>query len=94
MASTEFDKDFGYLMRFLDKVAAAASTLSDPAARAELTQLIADEKRRWARGRELLAGGNPAVETKPGGIETPTAISESSAAAKPAPIFTVGSLRP
>ena len=35
-----FDKDFGYLMPFLDKVAAAASGLPDASARAELVKLI------------------------------------------------------
>src|SRR5690349_14382526 len=97
----EFDKDFGYLMPFLDKIAAAAPSLADPAARSELTKLMADEKAKWARIRELLSGaagratGAPAV-TGPaaaGGGQndsqtaTPTALRES-------PSFTVGSLRP
>jgi hypothetical protein len=61
-----FDRDFGYLMPFLDKVAAAAGELEDPAARAELTRLISEEKIRWQRVRELLRGapagqGAPAV---------------------------------
>ncbi|MDY7225583.1 hypothetical protein [Hyalangium rubrum] len=53
-----FDKDFGYLMPFLDKVAAAASELTDPVAREELIQLIAEEKVRWERARELLRGAS------------------------------------
>ncbi len=64
MANPEaFDKDFGYLMPFLDKVAAAASELQDPAAREELARLMADEKARWNRIRELLrgAGGSKAA---------------------------------
>jgi hypothetical protein len=58
-----FDKDFGYLMPFLDKVAAAAGELTDPAAREELSRLIAEEKVRWERVRELLRGasGNTSV---------------------------------
>jgi hypothetical protein len=55
-APGSFDKDFGYLMPFLDKVAAAASDLTDPAAREELTRLMAEEKLRWQRARELLRG--------------------------------------
>jgi hypothetical protein len=51
-----FDRDFGYLMPFLDKVAAAASKLEDAAAREELSRLISEEKVRWERARELLRG--------------------------------------
>jgi hypothetical protein len=51
-----FDRDFGYLMPFLDKVEAAASELEDAAAREELARLLADEKARWNRVRELLRG--------------------------------------
>jgi hypothetical protein len=51
-----FERDFGYLLPFMDKVAAAASTLPDPAARAELQRLMAEEKQRWARVRQLLSG--------------------------------------
>ncbi|NMO14958.1 hypothetical protein HPC49_39155 [Pyxidicoccus fallax] len=43
-------------MPFLDKVAAAAAGLQDPAAREELSRLVADEKVRWQRIRELLGG--------------------------------------
>ncbi|MFL5344384.1 MAG: hypothetical protein ACJ8AT_06310 [Hyalangium sp.] len=58
-----FDRDFGYLMPFLDKVAAAAAGLEDAAARDELSRIIADEKVRWERVRELLrgAGGSRAA---------------------------------
>ncbi|MCP3060501.1 hypothetical protein LXT21_17100 [Myxococcus sp. K38C18041901] len=51
-----FDKDFGYLLPFLDKVAAAAAGLEDSQAREELTRLMAEEKVRWERARELLRG--------------------------------------
>ena len=53
-----FDKDFGYLMPFLDKVAAATGDLADPAAREELTRLLAEEKVRWQRIRDLLKGAS------------------------------------
>jgi len=53
-----FDKDFGYLMPFLDKVGVAASQLPDAQAREELTRLIAEEKVRWARIRQLLGGAS------------------------------------
>src|ERR1044072_6057054 len=56
MAEGQFDKDFGYLMPFLDKVASAADNLSDAAAREELKRLIADEKPRWSRIQKLLWG--------------------------------------
>jgi hypothetical protein len=90
MAITEFEKDFGYLMPFLDKIAAAATTLPDQAARAELAQLITDQKRRWARIRELLSGATSTGES----AATATAANEiPSAAVKLQQSFTVGSLR-
>jgi hypothetical protein len=51
-----FQKDLGYLMPFLDKVAAAAEELPDAAARDELLRLITEEKARWTRIRDLLGG--------------------------------------
>jgi len=99
----EFDKDFGYLMPFLDKVAGAAASLADPAARSELTRLIAEEKARWARIRELLGGASgrattaPTATTAPIAPTTPTSPTNLPAAAPSArePFsFTVGSLRP
>jgi hypothetical protein len=59
-----FDRDFGYLMPFLDKVAAAASGLEDAAARAELSRLLADQKAQWNRIRELLRGA-PSGKAEP-----------------------------
>ena len=101
MASGAFDKDFGYLMPFLEKVAATANSLADPSAREELTRLMAGEKQRWSRIRELLAGdsNNPSPSTQ----TAATAHAANSEAAPPpassndarsAPAFTVGSLRP
>lgn len=51
-----FDRDFGYLLPFMDKVASAASDLPDASARQELVQLMAEEKVRWERIRSLLQG--------------------------------------
>ncbi|MFP2931240.1 hypothetical protein ACLESO_39835, partial [Pyxidicoccus sp. 3LG] len=51
-----FERDFGYLLPFLDKVAAAAADLPDASAREELTRLMAEEKVRWQRIQELLGG--------------------------------------
>jgi hypothetical protein len=90
MATTEFEKDFGYLMPFLDKIAAAATTLPDQAARTELAQLVTDEKRRWMRIRELLSGATSTGESTP---PATTATEVPSAAVKLQPSFTVGSLR-
>ncbi|RKH88423.1 hypothetical protein D7Y21_14885 [Corallococcus sp. AB045] len=56
MATPNFDRDFGYLAPFMDKVAAAAEDLPDASAREELVRLVAEEKVRWARIRELLQG--------------------------------------
>ncbi|MFP2910613.1 hypothetical protein ACLESD_37350, partial [Pyxidicoccus sp. 3LFB2] len=53
-----FERDFGYLLPFLDKVAAAASELPDAAAREELTRLMAEEKVRWQRIQALLGGAS------------------------------------
>ena len=52
------DRDFGYLLPFMDKVASAASDLSDASAREELVQLMAEEKVRWERIRSLLQGAS------------------------------------
>jgi hypothetical protein len=91
MAGQEFEKDFGYLMPFLDKVAAAAGGLADPAAREELTRIMSDEKARWSRVRQLLAGGRGAASPPP---QSAAASAESPVVAKEPLSFTVGSLRP
>ncbi|HLT28433.1 MAG TPA: hypothetical protein VK013_00190 [Myxococcaceae bacterium] len=54
MASS-FERDFGYLLPFLDRVTQAASDHPDARVRAELVSLLADEKARWVRVRELLS---------------------------------------
>jgi hypothetical protein len=95
MAEGAFDKDFGYLMPFLDKIAASAATLPDTAAREEMIRLVAGEKQRWLRIRQLLAGaeGKPvdagsAASTRPAGdsvkpghnLKTPGAVTETATA--------------
>jgi hypothetical protein len=101
MAEGQFDKDFGYLMPFLDKVEAAASSIADPTAREELKRLVADEKPRWTRIRQLLSGapGLASNQTRRP-VAQPQASSETFRNNKPTqapkePLsFTVGSLRP
>ena len=96
----EYDKDFGYLMPFLDKVAATAASLADPAARTELTRLVAEEKARWARIRELLGGASGRATTASTAPTATTAQANSTNPPAAAPTarepfsFTVGSLRP
>lgn len=99
----EFDKDFGYLMPFLDKVAAASASLADPAARTELTRLIAEEKARWARIRELLGGAGGRATTAPTATTATIAPTTPANPTNPPAVastarepfsFTVGSLRP
>ncbi|MCP3097585.1 hypothetical protein LZ198_01705 [Myxococcus sp. K15C18031901] len=60
-----FEKDLGYLMPFLDRVAAAASGLPDPAAREELARLMSEEKARWQRIQALLQGAQGAAAGGP-----------------------------
>lgn len=94
-----FDKDFGYLMPFLDKVAAAAGDLSDPVAREELTRLLAEEKVRWQRIRDLLKGasGSTAVPRSPSPSVAPAlARSSGDGINRVSPVMaglTVGSLK-
>jgi hypothetical protein len=101
--SSAFDKDFGYLMPFLDKVAAAASTLPDASARAELSRLMAEEKARWLRIQELLRGAQgrgagAALPVPPSpSVAPPLARASSDNIHRVAPLaagLTVGSLKP
>src|SRR5262245_5505294 len=94
----EFDKDFGYLLPFLDRVANAGASLSDPAARARLKELIAGEKERWTQIRELLA--TPSGTTEDATAEPLSTERAAVDASDVKPIrysspaqFTVGSLR-
>jgi hypothetical protein len=88
----EFDKDFGYLMPFLDKIGAAATSLPSPAARDELQQLIAGERVRWTRIRDLLAGIE-APANPPSERASPAKAGAPLTEAPAAPKFTVGSLK-
>jgi hypothetical protein len=98
MADEQFDKDFGYLMPFLDKVAAAAKNIEEPAAREELARLMSDEKAKWSRVRQLLSNPQGQPEN-PSAQSASTASGEAHRAAetsttREAFTFTVGSLRP
>jgi hypothetical protein len=94
-----FDRDFGYLLPFLDKVAAAAAELEDPAAREELSRIVADEKVRWERVRELLrgaAGGRSAPASTSAAASQTLARSSADGINRVAPTMaglTVGSLK-
>lgn len=95
MADGQFDKDFGYLTPFLDKIAAVATSLTDSAARAELTRLMAEEKTRWARIRQLLVGAaGQSSPASPANTATPPAPTTETQPAREPLSFTVGSLRP
>ncbi|MEW6208311.1 MAG: hypothetical protein AB1631_08080 [Acidobacteriota bacterium] len=78
-----FEKDFGYLMPFIDRIAAAANSIADDAAREEFTRLVSDERARWMRIRQLLSG----AEAQTGQSQ------QASEESKPQFQFTVGSLR-
>lgn len=75
-----FDRDIGYLMPFLDRVAAAARELPDAGAREELTRLMTEEKARWARIQQLLAGATGGAAAAPGtaaaGPRSPSTVPE------------------
>jgi hypothetical protein len=93
-----FDKDFGYLIPFLDRIAQAADSLSNPAAGRELKELVSGEKARWIRIRELL--NSPMKTAGPTGAAAPARPSAEAAATanappeRPAqPQFTVGRLK-
>ncbi|WP_224247762.1 hypothetical protein [Hyalangium gracile] len=94
-----FDRDFGYLMPFLDKVAAAATELEDPAARDELSRILSEEKVRWNRVRELLRGaaGGKGTPSRPASAPAQTlARSSADGINRVAPLMTgltVGSLK-
>lgn len=84
--ATPFEKDFGYLMPFLDKIDAAARALSDPSARTEAMQLVAGERQRWERLKALLAGaaGTSAGQTS-GKMEPALSLSGPTAARRVEP---------
>ncbi|MGA9520658.1 MAG: hypothetical protein WBV82_04290 [Myxococcaceae bacterium] len=85
---SSFDRDFGYLLPFMDRVEAAAADLTAPGAADELRRLMSGEKAKWARIRELLVGSV-------GGQASQQAVSPTPAPAPtPTPTgFTIGSLR-
>jgi len=105
MAASGFDKDFGYLMPFLEKIAEAANSIADPAAREELKRLVAGEQSKWHRIQELLSGAaaKPAQPVNQSAVRNGAvmnakvaggASAQSEAGPTPVRQFTVGSLRP
>lgn len=80
-----FEKDFGYLMPFIDRIAAAASGIASDEAREEFTRLVSDERARWTRIRQLLSGAvaSPQDQSQTAAIESEPERFQ----------FTVGSLR-
>ncbi|MFL5319528.1 MAG: hypothetical protein ACJ790_07710 [Myxococcaceae bacterium] len=96
--SSSFDRDFGYLMPFLDRVAQAGSGLSPPA-RAELLRLVAGEKEKFARIRQLLSGAAASGGTRgdlparPGAEQAARTQTVSERGRELPPRLTVGSLR-
>jgi hypothetical protein len=100
MAASGFDKDFGYLMPFLGKIAEAANTITDPAAREELKRLVAGEQSKWQRIQQLFSGATAqdAAPANPTAVEGEKAAVAATMKGGPQPPperqFTVGSLRP
>lgn len=95
-----FEKDFGYLIPFLDRVSAAISQLPDAAAREEGARLLAGEKEKWQRLRQLLKGaqGSNHAPLRPAPQQSqPSGAGSGAPRANPAPApqtgLTVGSLK-
>lgn len=87
-----FDKDFGYLMPFLDKIGAAASALEDPRARTEAMSLVAGERERWNRIRALLGGAvGKAATTKAAPLPAVAVRAQAEVAARHQPTGSIGS---
>lgn len=91
MLAEQFEKDLGYLLPFLDRVAAAAVEIEDSPAREELLSLISGEKERWSRISQLLAGDAGCSQGSPSSVskQADSILDVDKAASG----FTVGSLR-
>ena len=81
-----FERDLGYLDGFFSKLEAHAAGL-EPAARARLEALLAEERARWVEIRGLLAGAAPGPSAPVGPKAAPAV-----AAGRERPRLTVGSL--
>ncbi len=91
---SSFDRDFGYLLPFMDRVEAAAADLTAPGAADELRRLIAGEKEKWTRIRALLAGSAGSVAGGRGPAPKSASAATTEQAPPPFPVgFTIGSLR-
>ena len=91
-AARTFDRDFGYLMPFLDKVQAAGEALP-PGAREEIAALLSGERERWMRIRELLAGAGASAAAPPSRPRVGAPAPSVAAPAGSRFAFTVGTLR-
>jgi hypothetical protein len=95
-----FERDFGYLFPFLDKLVAAARAMPAGPGRTRLEQLLGEERGRWEEMRGLLAGKAPArsaaaVKSAPRAPPLVTSANANAARTRPpASTLTVGSLRP
>lgn len=89
-----FDRDFGYLMPFFDRITSAASGLS-PEASAELKRLMTGEKEKWLRIRGLLSGNAPTrlASDAPSTANRGPQPQRSATSPELRPTLTVGSLR-
>ncbi len=89
-----FERDFGYLMPFLDRMVDSARS-ADPKVRPELLSLVEGEKARWQRIQALLSGA--AASDRPAPTQGPRHRAGSApvedVAQAPVRGFTVGSLR-
>lgn len=94
-SSSSFDRDFGYLIPFLEKVTNAAESMSSPAG-AELRDLLSGEVAKWNRIRALLSGAAsqpaPTPRTR-GPAPTPSPEQTMREVSPYASSMTVGSLR-
>lgn len=98
-----FARDFGYLDKFLVNVANHANTLP-PERGARLKALMIEETARWAEVKALLEGNAAPAYSVPTAnaplstpapspvVSVPAATAAASAAGKPIPQLTVGSL--
>jgi hypothetical protein len=93
-----FERDFAYLVPFLDKVEQAGAGLTAPGAKEELARLMAGEKARWMRMRELLAGAAgqgapPRAQLAPVHSQGQAALEDAARPYQAARGFTVGAMR-
>jgi hypothetical protein len=91
----EFEKDFGYLTPFIERVARHAAGMADSAAKTELQSLVAGEVERWMRVRELLSAPEPREKRQTNSPEAASVLKPDERAVSSTARFhlTVGSLK-